>query len=172
MKNNVILIGFMGAGKTCIGTRYARMHHMQFLDTDHLIEKQAGMTVNEIFAIKGEEAFRQFETSVLRDLLEYAENSVISVGGGLPLREENRELLKRLGHVVLLEIEADTVLHRLANDTTRPMLQGYDRKERIKLLLEERMPIYRKAANIYIYTEHKRVVEIINEVEEKVGIES
>lgn len=170
MKNNVILIGFMGAGKTSIGTKFARIHHMQFLDTDHLIEQKAGMTIAQIFETQGEEVFRQIETKVLQDLIEQVDHSVISVGGGLPLKENNRKLLKQLGIVVLLSVEAETVLKRLANDTTRPLLQGSDKAQKVKQLLEERMPIYQEAADSCLLVDYKRMSTIIKELEEKVGI--
>ena len=87
---NVILIGFMGAGKTTVGERYAKKHGLPMVDTDWLIEERAGMTISEIFAQKGEDEFRRTETAVLQTLLSDTQEKVISVGGGLPLREENR----------------------------------------------------------------------------------
>ena len=96
---NVILIGFMGAGKTTVGERYGKKHGLPMVDTDWLIEERAGMTISEIFARKGEEEFRKTETAVLQALLSDTQEKVISVGGGLPLREENRKLLKQLGTV-------------------------------------------------------------------------
>lgn len=81
---NVILIGFMGAGKTTVGEAFARLKGMPLVDTDHLIEERAGMTISRIFETKGESAFREIETAVLEALLADTERKVISVGGGLP----------------------------------------------------------------------------------------
>ncbi len=89
---NVILIGFMGAGKTSIGQELAARSGRTFLDTDEYIEKKSGMTISHIFDAMGEEAFRKMETEALRDLISTSGSYVISVGGGLPMRAENRTL--------------------------------------------------------------------------------
>ena len=112
-KNNVIFTGFMGAGKTSAGRFYASHYHMPFIDTDQEIEKEAGMAISRIFADKGEEVFRKLETQCLEKLLKTTDGAVISVGGGLPLREENRELLKKLGLVVYLDVSPETVYKRI-----------------------------------------------------------
>ena len=96
MGKHVIMTGFMGAGKTTVGKALAEKQKVPFLDTDQLIEEKAGMTISRIFETQGEEAFRKMETSVLEDLLKRNDQTVISVGGGLPLRDENRELLWKL----------------------------------------------------------------------------
>ena len=97
MGKHVIMTGFMGAGKTTVGKALAEKQKVPFLDTDQLIEEKAGMTISRIFEIQGEKAFRKMETSVLEDFLKRNDQTVISVGGGLPLRDENRELLRKLG---------------------------------------------------------------------------
>lgn len=168
---NVILIGFMGAGKTTVGERYAKKHGLPMVDTDWLIEERAGMTISEIFAKKGEEEFRKTETAVLEMLLSDGQEKVISVGGGLPLREENRRLLKQLGTVVYLEVNPDTVLKRLEGDTTRPLLQGGDVTQRVKELIAARSPIYREAAGLIVEVNGRTVGEIVAELEERMGFE-
>ena len=115
MKSNIILIGYMGCGKSTIGRKMAEVLSVPFLDTDQWIEEREGITISEIFSTKGEAYFRDLETECLKELLrkedfsyageetekgkEYTEKrrKVISVGGGLPVREENQKLLKQLG---------------------------------------------------------------------------
>ena len=114
---NIILIGFMACGKSSVGRRLSQALGMEFLDTDELIEQKEGTTVSDIFATHGEAAFRVMETECLKDLLDREESPfVLSVGGGLPIREENRELLSQLGKVVYLKVSADTVFMRVGKD--------------------------------------------------------
>ena len=144
----MIFTGFMGAGKTSAGQFYAKWYHMPFIDTDQEIEKEAGMAVSQIFAEKGEETFRKLETQCLEKLLKTTEGAVISVGGGLPLREENRTLLKKLGLVVYLDVSPETVYRRIGADvSSRPMLHSDDVPGRIRSLLEQRRPLYLKASS-------------------------
>lgn len=164
MGNHVIMTGFMGAGKTTVGKALARKQQIPFLDTDQLIEKKAGMTISRIFETQGEEAFRKMETSVLEDLLKRDDRTVISVGGGLPLRDENRELLWKLGMVVYLQVKPETVLERLKGDNTRPMLQGGEAGERVRSLLAYRTPLYQKAANLVVDVDDKTVSKIAEEI--------
>ena len=121
--NNIILTGFMGSGKTTAGIRLSYRLRLPLLDTDKWIEKEEGRTISEIFALQGEETFRKMETSALRTLLELEGEQIISTGGGLPMQEENRELLKKLGTVVFLRIKPETVYDRLKGDNTRPLLK-------------------------------------------------
>ena len=164
MGKHVIMTGFMGAGKTTVGKALAEKQKVPFLDTDQLIEEKAGMTISRIFEIQGEEAFRKMETSVLEDLLKRNDQTVISVGGGLPLRDENRELLRKLGTVVYLQVKPETVLERLKGDHTRPMLQGGDAGERARSQLEYRTPLYQKAADLVVDVDDKTVSGIAEKI--------
>ena len=164
MKRNLILIGFMGAGKTTIGKGYARKYYRRFVDTDELIARKAGMSIPEIFETKGEEVFRQLETEVLEELLAENSQAVISVGGGLPLREENRRLLNRLGTVIYLDITGDEVWRRLAGTTGRPLLEGGNARAKIEELLSYRRPIYEQAADRIISVTDKTPEEVIDEL--------
>ena len=164
-KDNVIFTGFMGAGKTSAGQFYAKQYHMPFIDTDQEIEKEAGMAVSQIFAEKGEETFRKLETQCLEKLLKTTEGAVISVGGGLPLREENRTLLKKLGLVVYLDVSPETVYSRIGADvSSRPMLHSDDVPGRIRSLLEQRRPLYLKAAHIAVDVNDRSLEEIAAEI--------
>lgn len=167
---NVILTGFMGAGKTSIGQRYAAMYGLPFVDTDQEIERAAGMAIRDIFASQGEESFRRLETEVLESLLKKKGKAVISVGGGLPLRKENRNLLRRLGQVVYLDVAPGTVYERIGRDVSdRPMLQGGDVMERICALLDVRRPIYLEGAHICVSVNGRRVEEIAREIHSRVN---
>lgn len=160
MDNNIILIGFMGAGKTSVGRACAQGYGLQLLDTDQLIEEEEGMSISQIFGLRGEEAFRLAETRILESLQSRANGAVISVGGGLPLREENRILLRKLGRVVFLRVRKETVLWRLAGDISRPLLRGGDAGKKVHDLLEYRNPIYAQAAHDIIDTDEKTPEEI------------
>lgn len=164
MEKTIILIGFMGAGKTSVGKTLAHKTGLKLLDTDKLIEKQERTTISHIFETQGEEAFRTAETNLLKSLLEKKSVAIVSVGGGLPLKEENQTLLKKLGLVVYLRVQPDTVLKRLKGDTTRPLLQGRDVKQKVTTLLTFRAPIYQKAAHITIDVDHKTLNQIAEEI--------
>ena len=154
---NIVLIGFMGAGKTSLGKTVSKMLGIPYLDTDHLIEDAEGMTVSEIFARKGEAYFRQKETALLGDLSKREGSYVLSVGGGLPLREENRPLLHEAGCVIYLKVGIDTLQRRLEKDTKRPLLhQGEGTlREKISRILKAREPLYMEAADVVIVNDHK-----------------
>ena len=162
---NLILIGFMGAGKTSVGEHFAARYRMPMIDTDKEIEAAAGMAISDIFATRGEEAFRRLETGVLEKLLKQGGRSVISVGGGLPLRAENRALLKQLGTVVYLDVLPETVMERIGADVSdRPMLHGSDVMGRIISLLESRKPYYLEASHIIVDVNGRDVDDIVEEI--------
>ena len=136
--NNIILIGFMGCGKSTVGFRLSYRLRRVLEDTDKLIERKEGRSIRDIFALKGEDAFRRMETACLRELLLSQEEKIIATGGGLPMRQENHALLKELGTVVYLRISAKSVWERLKGDTSRPLLQCAEPLARIEELLEKR----------------------------------
>lgn len=140
---------------------------MSFVDTDEYIEKKTRKKISNIFADEGEGYFRDLETSVLGELMDRAD-TVISVGGGLPVRQENRRLMRELGTVVYLRAAKETLLKRLSGDTTRPLLAGDNLEERIDKLMAARKEIYLDAADVIIDTDGKTLEEIYNEIEDKV----
>ena len=140
--NNIVLIGFMGSGKTTFGRWVSRRHNRKFYDTDEYIEKKQNTTISEIFAMKGEEAFRDMETETVKELSDTLDNCVISVGGGLVLREVNRELLRKLGTVVYLKASEEELCKRLSKDTKRPLLQGGFTRRYITLWSREKIYIW------------------------------
>ncbi len=165
---NIILIGFMGCGKTSVGKRLAESENMEFLDTDEWIEREQQTTISEIFETKGEAAFRNMETECLRQILEYTEKPfVLSVGGGLPIREENRKLLLQIGHVVYLKASPEVIYKRLHNDKTRPLLQGMNPRGRIMDLMNARKNYYEDAAEYIIHVDDREFSDIIEEIKEK-----
>ncbi len=158
MSKNYVIIGFMGSGKTTV-SRYLSTHYGYTLrDTDSLIERAAGKTIGLIFKEDGEVAFRDAETALLTRLCReagagsveeggMAAGMVISTGGGIVLREENRELLRQIGEVIYLRIRPETVLKRLRRDRKRPLLQGPDREKKVRELMDFREPMYQAAAD-------------------------
>lgn len=164
MKDNVILIGFMGCGKTSVGIRLSYSLKRTIIDTDKWIEKKQNMTISEIFERNGEPSFRQMETDCIKELINTAEGQIISTGGGLPVREKNHDLLKELGRVYYLKVTPETVYERLKDDTTRPLLQGADPRARIEELLLKRAPFYEKCADVVIEVSNKNFDEIIAEI--------
>ncbi len=165
-RDNIVLIGFMGAGKTSLGKAVSKSLGVSFLDTDDLIEQAEGKKISEIFAEKGEEHFRALETQTLRSLAERQGGFVLSVGGGLPLREENRPLLHEIGCVVYLKVGIDTLAQRLGDDTKRPLLhQGEGTlREKITRILAVREPLYLEAADVVVRNEHKTFRQAVDEI--------
>lgn len=160
-RKNLILIGFMGAGKTTVGKALAEKKGYAFVDTDERIEREQGCTIPEIFEREGEGRFRDLETELLEHMLEDTRESIISVGGGLPVRERNRELLRELGCVIYLTATKETILSRVKNDGSRPMLSGGELEERVEKLMREREALYRKAAHLLIRTDGRSIPEVV-----------
>ncbi len=165
---NVVLIGFMGSGKTSVGLKLSYKLQIPVEDTDKLIERREGCAISEIFEKSSEEYFRKKETELLRELGERGYRRIYSVGGGTPVREENRELLKRLGTVVWLRIRPDTVYERLKNDTTRPLLQCENPRERIRELIDARREAYESCADIIVDVDECNVENVLDEILEKI----
>lgn len=163
--NNVILVGYMGCGKSTVGIRLSYRLKMPFLDTDKEIEKKHSCVISEVFATLGEETFRNWETEYLKKLGERNAAYVISTGGGMVLREENRQLLKKLGTVVYLRAKPETIAERLKGDTTRPLLQTENPVQKIREMLEKRAPVYEQAADWILDVDHKSFEQILGEIE-------
>ncbi len=168
---NIILIGFMGCGKTTFGRWLSHRQQMDFVDTDTFIEKLEGRSVQEIFATEGEEYFRRLETRVLRMFLgeegekyRICKSTVISAGGGLPVREENRALLHKLGKVIFLDTSVDELVRRLDGDKTRPLLKGGELRERIESLMEKRLDIYDDTADIIVGTDNHTMNQVFDDI--------
>lgn len=141
---NIVLIGFMGTGKTTIATQLARSLRMRYVSTDDLIEKREKRTINEIFTTDGEEYFRDVESAVVRDL-SGQEGLVIDTGGGIVIRPENIEALKASGIVICLAADEEAIMERTKKYKHRPLLNVEDPKAKIRSLLAKRAPLYAKA---------------------------
>ncbi len=154
---NIILTGYMGSGKTSVSRELERITELTFLDTDAEIERRAGKTISRIFAEDGEEAFRMLETGLLEEYLQNGWKGILSTGGGMPVREENRKLLRKLGKVIYLQTSAETICDRLSGDTTRPLLAGLADREaklsKIREMLSIREPYYLETAHITVKTD-------------------
>lgn len=166
---NVILIGFMGCGKSTVGLRLSYRLRRTLIDTDKEIEKEERRAISDIFEADGEAYFRDRETAIIQKLINNANNQIISVGGGLPVREQNRALLHKLGQVFYLQAEAATIYERVKDDTTRPLLQVEEPLKRIETLIRERDPYYRAAADVVITVDGKSFSQILDEIEEQVN---
>lgn len=164
MRQNIVLIGFMGSGKTSVGKLLSQRLQYGFWDTDDMIEKYEKRKIKDIFAEQGEEFFRDLETKTAEAMVDTAEKEVISTGGGLPMRECNGEILKRLGFVVYLQVSCETVVKRLHQDKSRPLLAGEDRMEKIESLLSYRQPMYEAVAHLTVKTDEKDMDEIVCEI--------
>lgn len=158
----------MGSGKTSVGLKLSYRLHTPVEDTDKMIEAKEGCTISEIFANQGEEAFRRMETALLGELQDRPYKRIYSVGGGTPVREENRQLLKQLGTVVYLRVRPDTVYYRLKNDTTRPLLQCDNPLERIRELLEGRKEAYESCADIIVDVDDFNTEQVVAKIEKEI----
>ncbi len=151
--NNIILIGFMGCGKSTVGRELHRLLGYPLVDMDALIEERAGMPITRIFADDGETKFRDMESSLLEELAQARQSGhIIATGGGVVGRPQNRELLQRLGYVVWLCAPASVILNRTRNSGERPLLLTEDPATRIHKLLAEREPWYAETAHLKVDT--------------------
>ena len=151
VRTNIVLIGFMGSGKSSIGRRVAAHFGFQFVDTDAVLVEREGRAIAEIFAGEGEARFRDLETSVLKSL-GVRDRCVISTGGGGVLREENRALLRDLGLVVWLTASEDVIFERVSRTNKRPLLHTANPRETVTQLLAARRPLYEAAAQFTVDT--------------------
>jgi shikimate kinase len=166
MFKNIILTGFMGVGKTSVGTRLASDVGFTFVDTDLLIEADQKMTITEIFAKLGEPHFREVETKIIGQVMQ-GERQVVSTGGGAVIREANREAFKKAGLVVCLTARPETIYERIRRETHRPLLQTPDPPAKIRELLDGRAKFYAQA-DVIIDTSDKTVDEVITAIKERV----
>ena len=160
---SIVLIGFMGAGKSSIGRTLARRTGLSRFDTDEMISAQFGLPVSEIFARFGEEKFRETETEVLRQF-SAAAPAIIVTGGGIVLRQENVKMLRALGKVVSLEADEETLFRRISRRTTRPLLQTENPRATMLELLRTREPLYRQAADVRLDTSRLGHDEVADEI--------
>jgi shikimate kinase len=164
---NVILTGFMGTGKSTVGRRVADLLKVPFFDVDDTIKRQTGRTIADLFKLKGEAAFRALESATIQEL-SMQEKAVIATGGGSLLNPQNREFLERRGILVCLTAKAGTLLERLKDDVTRPLLAGENMEQRINRLMQERQAVYGMCP-VQVATDEKTIEQVAAEVVEKIA---
>jgi shikimate kinase len=147
----IVLIGFMGAGKSSVGRTLARVTGLPRFDTDEMIGARFGLTVAEIFEKHGEEKFREAETEALRELTG-KQAAIVVTGGGIVLRPENQRLLRELGIVIHLSAEEETLFARISRRSTRPLLQTENPRATLTELLRCRLRFYREVSDVEVDT--------------------
>jgi shikimate kinase len=165
MNSNIILIGFMGCGKSSIGRRVAQRLGHQFLDSDELVTARASKSIAEIFASEGEEAFRALETAELQALTT-SSKIVLATGGGAILNPVNRDILHQLGIVIWLHADGETLFERASRTRKRPLLDVENPRGTFFTLMESRLPLYGGTADLKIEAtglSHEQTVEKILE---------
>ena len=160
---NIILIGFMGAGKSTVSQYLKDVFAMHVVEMDQLIAEREDMSIPDIFATYGEEYFRDLETNLLIEMQSH-KNAVISCGGGAALREKNVAEMKKNGRVVLLTATPETIFERVKDSNDRPVLNGRKNVKGISELMEQRREKYEAAADIVINTDDKTVLQICEEL--------
>lgn len=164
---NIVLIGFMGAGKSTISDYLRTAFAMEVVEMDQIISERQGMSISDIFETYGEEYFRDLETSLLIEM-QSRTNVVISCGGGVPMRERNVVEMKKNGKVVLLTARPETILERVRDNHDRPLLEGNKNVEFIAGLMEKRCRKYEAAADVIIETDGKNELEICEELVQRI----
>ena len=157
---NIYLIGMMGSGKSTVGKTLSEKMHKPFIDLDSEIEKGNGKNISEIFDIDGEEQFRKMETKQLK---QYSE-SIVACGGGIVLKDENREFINENGIAILLLATMGELTQRLSNSGNRPLLADDNTEEALTKLWMERQIDYLETANFTIETDGKNPEELTEEI--------
>jgi shikimate kinase len=149
LPENIVLVGFMGSGKSTVGRMLARQLRFRFLDTDKLVEERAHLTIPEIFEKHGEAHFRECETSALESLRGIRRH-ILATGGGIVTVPGNIPLLRSLGFVVLLKADPDEIYRRVSRNSERPLLQVEDPRKRVLEMMATRQPLYESAAHFQV----------------------
>ena len=167
--NHIVIIGFMGSGKTRVGKRLSQDLNLPFVDVDKVIVRKMDLSIKEIFQRFGEPFYRALETMTIKSLLEDPERKVISLGSGLPMQEQNEKYLKKLGTIIYIKGSLETLKKRLEGSSNAPFLDGDNQEEKIKKLLKQRDPVYHKYADLEVVTGVKPFEGLIEEIEQKLA---
>ncbi len=159
---NIILVGFMGAGKSSVGRELARLTGLRLVDLDRLIIDRQGRPIKEIFAEEGEESFRGYETEALRSLAD-SDGLVVATGGGVVGRPGNWELMCRMGPVVYLRASWPVLRSRITGCRERPLAAADRGEDQVEGLLRQRLPLYEQA-DLIVDTDRKTIPEIAEEI--------
>lgn len=163
-EQHVVLVGLMGSGKSTVGRSLAERLGRELLDTDALVEARAGRSIREIFAVDGEQAFRDLEGELLVEVLARPTPAVIATGGGVVLRDANRvALASAAARVVWLCAEPATLLDRVRNAPHRPLLD-HDPAGTLQRMAEERAPLYREVADLIVRVDGRSTHEVVEAV--------
>lgn len=168
MDANIVLIGFMGTGKSTISEKLRKLYGFQVIEMDQMIAEREQMSIPEIFRTYGESYFRDLETSLLKEL-QATSHTVISCGGGTAMRDCNVTEMKKIGKVILLTAEPETILKRVKKSNDRPLLEGKKNVQAISELIDQRKEKYEAAADIKVSTDGKNVTDICHEIMEYLG---
>jgi shikimate kinase len=164
---NIVLIGYRGTGKSSVARLLAARNKWSLVSTDLEIIKKAGMPVSEIIRKRGWDYFRNVESEICKQVGK-KDRTIIDTGGGAVLRKENVESLRQRGRMFWLTAEVATVMERIKNNSDRPSLTGKKSYvEEVEEVLNERLPLYKAAADHMIATDDRTVEEIANEIQEK-----
>ncbi len=166
LERSIVLVGLMGSGKSAIGRRLAARIGMDFIDADSEIEKAAGLSINDIFEVHGEQAFRDGERRVIARILSQPAH-ILATGGGAFMDPETRKLVKQRGISIWMRAEFDVLLRRVSRCDNRPLLKGTDKEEVLRRLIEERYPVYGEA-NITVQSQDGPHDETVGEVIEAI----
>lgn len=161
--HNIVLIGFMGAGKSTVSKYLSTMFAMEVIEMDQVIAQREGMSISDIFEVHGERYFRDAETDLLIEM-QAKRNMVISCGGGTPMRECNVAEMKKNGRVVLLSAKPETIYERVKDSHDRPLIEDNKNVPFISELMEKRREKYTAAADIVIQTDGKNELQICEEL--------
>lgn len=164
---NIFLIGYMGTGKSTVAAFISKEYGLDVMEMDEVLVQKEEMSISDIFRTCGEEYFREVETNLLKEICMMT-NQVVSCGGGVVLRSQNIEEMKKCGTIVLLSASPETILERVKEDGGRPLLQGNKNLAFIANMLEQRRPKYEGAADIVVQTDGKRVLDICKEIFDKI----
>jgi len=159
---NIVLIGFMGSGKTVVGRLLADRLGYKFIDTDKIIEERIGKTISDIFNDEGERYFREIESNIVKELSELS-GHVISTGGGIVLNQDNLTCLKKSGLTVWLKASPESIHKRVVSESHRPLLNVKDPLKKIKRLLNLREKFYSKA-DISINTDDLDIEKVVENI--------
>lgn len=161
----LILIGFMGVGKTSVGKKLSEKLNLKFIDTDYEIEKSENKTISQIFEDYGERYFRTLETKILKSSIK-EENIIISTGGGIITNEENYKILKNEKNVIFLDASTKTIIRHLYDETNkRPLLKdSKNLSSKIEELLSIRYEKYKEVSDILIEVNNKNIDEVISQI--------